>query len=684
MDSKYQKEWSKALGRTVWFVETPGIAYAGGRTSDTYHVSTLLRMKGTKKHRYFIRFWQMLEGVFFKLKTSWDPIKKYLNSIRTQRIKDSEIVSQMKDIYSTIKKSEERFDRGAGRAALIEKLLLQSKANPIKTYFDYGCGEGDFTKAIGTKLNILDNTHCADIIEYSSLKGLNFQKITSPKINHPDNTFDLITVSNVLHHVPDSSLLETVQELNRILSPTGTLILREHNVQPDEAREMTLVIDFAHVMYDDILSVSLNWQEEGEYYSKYKSLEGWDKLFISTGFSLNDFRPNYNPVPKFNPIAQYMRVYNKVSLNDMFESKTPEFFRIVTDKIPRKKYHRRNREVKNTLHWGQRKLLLSEIEFLTLFLQSETYLKNPEKPVYIIYAGSSPGTHIKYLWKLFPKVYFVLYDPRDFDPILTNEPTEHIQTHVQLFLDETAEEWVSSEHADKHILLVSDIRTAEPETMEKDEVERHIYQDNSWQKQWWMIMEPAMAMFKFRLPWDDKTTEYPEGDIYLQIFPPLTSTETRLVIHSHNASPKNYNHRDYEERMFHFNTVERENTYDNPLSAIPTDKKEGLDNKYDSVSEIHVLGNYLRLTEKDDSPKEIIKISKEISKKLSKGRTLESDQPLKKYSREIVRKLKAKGEIPGGSPFTRTTYHKYVIGRYDELVASGDLDPNVDEGGVSM
>ncbi len=74
-------------------------------------------------------------------------------------------------------------------------------------------------------------------------------------------------------------------------------------------------------------------------------------------------------------------------------------------KAERLKYRRRKGEVKSVLHWGQRKLLLSEIEFLLL---------HGDGVKLVVYAGAAPGTHIAYLADLFPEHHFVLYDPAPF------------------------------------------------------------------------------------------------------------------------------------------------------------------------------------------------------------------------------------------------------------------------------
>lgn len=67
--------------------------------------------------------------------------------------------------------------------------------------------------------------------------------------------------------------------------------------------------------------------------------------------------------------------------------KLAESDRILTDDSPRLPYRRRNMEGKSALHWGQRKLLISEIEFLTRF---------GEDGCCVVYAGACrvSSTHL--------------------------------------------------------------------------------------------------------------------------------------------------------------------------------------------------------------------------------------------------------------------------------------------------
>jgi hypothetical protein len=115
--------------------------------------------------------------------------------------------------------------------------------------------------------------------------------------------------------------------------------------------------------------------------------------------------------------------------NSGYESKEDiPFARTLRDDSPRLKYRRRQNEVKTVLHWGQRKLLLSEVEFLTKY----GHLSNT-----VVYAGAAPGTHLNILAELFKDKKFVCVDPAPFNI----RPTSQFDLRRQLFEDKTAEEF---------------------------------------------------------------------------------------------------------------------------------------------------------------------------------------------------------------------------------------------------
>lgn len=243
--------------------------------------------------------------------------------------------------------------------------------------------------------------------------------------------------------------------------------------------------------------------------------------------------------------------------------------RVLAPNAPREKYQRRSGDLKTVNHWGQRKLLMSEIEFLTMFhTQADV----------VVYAGAAPGTHIGYLSGLFPRLKFVLVDPADF----TVKSTNKIDVRQEFFTDDIAKEFSS-----QRSLFICDIRTADWKVQSSEEVEDSVEADQKAQLNWVQIMNPVASILKFRLPWGAGATHYLEGDIYLPVWGPVTTIETRLITRK-NAGMIYYNHKRYEERLFYFNTVTRVQYYSHGIVA------EGLCHCFDCASEIIVLFEYLR------------------------------------------------------------------------------------------
>jgi hypothetical protein len=90
------------------------------------------------------------------------------------------------------------------------------------------------------------------------------------------------------------------------------------------------------------------------------------------------------------------------------------------DYIPEKKKDRINLSLSEeqinfeylSTHWGQRKLFLTELQFLTYCI-CEKY-KNKTKFI-VIYTGAASGDHLPFLASLFSHVEFHLYDPKEFN-----------------------------------------------------------------------------------------------------------------------------------------------------------------------------------------------------------------------------------------------------------------------------
>jgi hypothetical protein len=246
--------------------------------------------------------------------------------------------------------------------------------------------------------------------------------------------------------------------------------------------------------------------------------------------------------------------------------KTPTFSLTLKPDMDQLKYRRRLFELKGVIHWGQLKLMLSEIQFLSEY----GHLSNT-----IVYAGSAPGTHIKFLSKMFPKHKFILWDPRAFD---VSGPM--IETHEEFFTDEVAQTY-----AGKDVLFVSDIRTGDSEDV-KCNFEGRVSIDMEWQMTWHKIIRPSMGMYKFRLPYESGKTSYMDGVLQLQVFAPISTTELRLIV-PQDMKLTMYDNDTVEEQMYHFNSFVRPKWFGQSLRCCH------LDGCWDCTAMIAILKMYL-------------------------------------------------------------------------------------------
>ena len=264
------------------------------------------------------------------------------------------------------------------------------------------------------------------------------------------------------------------------------------------------------------------------------------------------------------------------------------FFRILTDDYPEKNYApRQKNENRTAVHFGQRKLFLSEVEFLTKVCT--TLNANVFKKIVLIYAGAAPGNHIDMLSNMFPFVKFVLVDPAKF----AIQPTEKIVIRQEFFTDEMALD-LRQEYDDYIRLFVSDIRRAGPGMNLKDDIiEEEVLEDMRSQETWYFQLEPYKSLLKFRPPYiknrnaKDTCIKYLEGEIFFQIWPPGSSSETRLYV-GEKAGKKEYDCVKYENQLFHFNTVDRVRCYFHDIDV------DGLDHCYDCRAEVYVFEQYVK------------------------------------------------------------------------------------------
>ena len=252
---------------------------------------------------------------------------------------------------------------------------------------------------------------------------------------------------------------------------------------------------------------------------------------------------------------------------------------IITDNSPEEKYIPKNKpgiHDSNFIHKsGQRKLLISEISFLT---------RNAHLSDTIVYAGAAPGTHLMTLIKLFPMIKkWILYDPRPIKIVNDNKDLD-IRIINTLFTVEEA-----MKYNNDNVLFISDIRSYDSKQGKVPIAiaNKTIKRDMKLQKELVESGNFIMSLLKFRLPWESGITEYFDGNLHLTPWLGEYSPELRLV--TDGKSYKSYDNDKLDNQMYYYNSVTRRQNHDMM-------KDFGLDHTYqDQVLELCIIKDYLHL-----------------------------------------------------------------------------------------
>jgi cap2 methyltransferase len=327
---------------------------------------------------------------------------------------------------------------------------------------------------------------------------------------------------------------------------------------------------------------------------------------------------NYSTLGHLRELQEKHYTYD---INELIVANPGEFKRDIRVSDERKVYHRRN-EIKRTIvHWGQRKLLLGELEFLTKFdhLAKERAAELHCTPT-ILYIGAACGIHLNWIIKAFPHYRYILFDPNKFSVM----HRDNIEIHREYFTNVHV-----SKYGDKSkypvLFYWSDIRCNELQLVGElpggkvgsTVDDKKIFADMEMQQGWYRGLKPLRSMLKFRLDWTESNTTYLAGSVRLQVFPGRHSTETRLIV-GEDVNEIEYNNKVYEEQMFHHNVVLRRRWYDFGDSA---EIYSWYCHCYDCASEYHLIREYLRVIKGQDviRDRDVINISRLISNIISPG-----------------------------------------------------------------
>ena len=116
-----------------------------------------------------------------------------------------------------------------------KKLVQLSRAKPGDQVLDCATGTGDlaieFKKAVGPKGKVIGTDFCQEMLIPAPAKAkaknfdITFEQADVTKLQYPDNTFDISSISFGIRNVSDPVL--GLSELARVVKPGGTVMVLE-------------------------------------------------------------------------------------------------------------------------------------------------------------------------------------------------------------------------------------------------------------------------------------------------------------------------------------------------------------------------------------------------------------------------------------------------------------------------
>jgi 2-polyprenyl-3-methyl-5-hydroxy-6-metoxy-1,4-benzoquinol methylase len=216
--------------------------------------------------------------------------------------------SNDKEFYDNIRKYYQRDEtdiekinigRANKRADRINKILISSQVNTksIVNYLDIGADDCRITEAIGKVLSLdKNNVYGIDIkgwIEHDNKEDnygmgdykrdqlkCNFKYYDGINIPHAENTFDFVTLLQVMHHVPKENLKKLLQNVVNVMKDQSYLFIREHDSDPLTSP----IIDIEHALWELVVLKEPNLSFYESYYSNYQPATFWDTTLQEFGF----------------------------------------------------------------------------------------------------------------------------------------------------------------------------------------------------------------------------------------------------------------------------------------------------------------------------------------------------------------------------------------------------------------
>jgi SAM-dependent methyltransferase len=175
----------------------------------------------------------------------------------------------------------------------------------IKKILDIGCGKGQFLRLCGNRGIGIDGSK--DNITHCREAGLNAVEVLLPnRLPFEDHAFDGICCSHFIEHFLPKDVLFICQEIDRVLQPGGTLLIRSPIYSKEFFDDPTHIRPY-HL--HSIFHLLGGWEEYGtrqiiigEEQPKYKIVSYYEEIYP---FYVSSVAPTISP--RMFPVRLFLR-----------------------------------------------------------------------------------------------------------------------------------------------------------------------------------------------------------------------------------------------------------------------------------------------------------------------------------------------------------------------------------------
>lgn len=147
----------------------------------------------------------------------------------TQRQVNTETYTLENRLYAYNNRIKEFEARYQSQCQHIVELLPRSQSTILPKLLDIGCSLGHFLQvAKRSGFSVQGVELSSESAAYARAHGLDVFCGTLEDAHYPDNSFDVITLWDVLEHVPDPA--ELLNQIHRLLKPDGILAIQSPNI----------------------------------------------------------------------------------------------------------------------------------------------------------------------------------------------------------------------------------------------------------------------------------------------------------------------------------------------------------------------------------------------------------------------------------------------------------------------